>query len=106
MKRRRRKPSRSRGCGEELKPGKKEEKNNHNGMRDKTRRPTLALPKDSAGGTERRGGRLDDASKVKETVGIVKHNFGECREGESESDVRSVEAADADVRRRMLLFQP
>lgn len=56
-------------------------------MRDKKRGPTLALSKDSAGGTERRGGRLGDASKVKETVEGVKQNFGEC--SVSEADPRS-----------------
>lgn len=41
-------------------------------MRDKKWRLTLALPKDSAGGTERRGGGLNDASEVKATVERVK----------------------------------
>lgn len=72
-----------------LKPIEKEEKKNHSGMRDKKRRPTLALSKDSAGGTERRGGRLGDASKVKETVEGVKQNFGECSVEKSEADPRS-----------------
>lgn len=51
-------------------------------------------------------GGLDNVSKVEETVERVKQNFGECREGKSEADLRSGEAGDTDVRRRVVLFQP
>lgn len=88
-----------------MKERSKKEKKNHNGMRDKKWSPMLALPKDSAGGTES-GRRFDDALKVKETVERAKQNFGECSEGESEAALRSEEAADTDVRRRVVLFKP